>query len=73
MTYSDLDKKLSNVPEEYFSLVSPFLDVILALPKDYAIKREKMECPILGLAKGKWKNYLTIPTAQYSSESPMSV
>ena len=53
MTYSDLDKKLSNVPEEYFSLISPFLDVILALPKDYAIKREKMECPILGLAKGK--------------------
>lgn len=53
MTYSDLDKKLSNVPEEYFSLVSPFLDVILALPKDHAIKREKMECPILGLAKGK--------------------
>jgi len=53
MTYSDLDKKLSNVPEEYFSLVSSFLDVILALPKDHAIKREKVDCPILGIAKGK--------------------
>lgn len=53
MTYSDLDKKLSKVPEPYFSLVSAFLDLVLSLPKDSTIKKENKELPILGLAKGK--------------------
>ena len=54
MTYSDLEKKLSNVPERYFSLVSAFFDLILALPNDSATNKEK-KLPILGLAKGKDK------------------
>lgn len=56
MTYSNLDKKLSNVLEEYFSLVSAFLDFILALPKDSATKMGKKKLPILGLAKGVGKS-----------------
>lgn len=55
MAYSDLEKKLSNVPERYFSLVSAFFDLILALPNDSATNKEKKKLPILGLAKGKDK------------------
>ena len=53
MTYSDLEKKLSNVPEQYFSLVSAFFDLILALPKNSVTNKEIKKLPILGLAKGK--------------------
>ena len=55
MAYSDLEKKLSNVPELYFSLVSAFFDLILALPKNSVTNKEKKKLPILGLAKGKGK------------------
>ncbi len=55
MTYSVLEKKLHNVPEQYFSQVSAFLDIILALSNDSATKKENKERPILGLAKGKWR------------------
>lgn len=55
MTYSVLEKKLHDVPEQYFSQVSAFLDIILNLSKESAIKKETKGRPILGLAKGKWK------------------
>jgi len=55
MNYSILEKKLHDVPEQYFSQVSAFLDIILNLSDNAIAKKEPKRLPIIGLAKGKWK------------------
>jgi hypothetical protein len=70
MTYSDLEKKLSNVPERYFSLVSAFFDLILALPNDSATNKEKRNSLFLDSQKVRTNiPHRTIPIVPYSSDS----
>ena len=57
MNYSILEKKLHDVPEQYFSQVSAFLDIILNLSDNAIAKKEPKRLPIIGLAKGKWKYF----------------
>ena len=56
MPYSQLEEKLKAVPEQFFSQVSSFLDIILSLSN--TVKEQKSQNaghPIPGLAKGKFK------------------
>lgn len=56
MPYSQLEEKLQAVPEQFFSQVSSFLDIILSLSNNNQQQtNQNSGHPIPGLAKGKFK------------------
>lgn len=56
MPFSALEEKLQAIPEQFFSQVSSFLDIIISLSNNKSEQKNNNSAhPIPGLAKGKFK------------------